>query len=125
MSETTFYLTETLKKKMMEKPIISYIPDDGKDPNPAWDLLARSVWPSSTETETDREAFANRLMKSIHNESEIGCETVIILSRMAQLLMGRTWVNDWLKNHYFEMLRTPFRKYRRGKIGRFFDKFFQ
>jgi len=122
---TTFYPTETLKKKMIEKPVTSYILDDGRDPNPAWDVVARSIWPASVENKTDREALADRLMYSIHKEDGLEYETLIIMSRMAQNLMGNEWMQNWLKNHYFEMRTTRVKKYRKSKVARLLDKLFQ
>ena len=102
MSENgIFFLTETLKKKKDQKPITSYIPEDGKDPNPAWDEIARSIWPATRERQTHREALAHVIMWAIHDDTILGAAPCagIAMSRMAQRLMGDAWMKRWLRDN--------------------------
>lgn len=106
-----FFPTERLKIVMEEKGIKNYIPEDGRDPNPAWDHVARALWPSiwpSMAEEKDeeqanrhRESLANQLMWGSYDEvvADIAPEAAIIMARMAQNLCGKTWMKNWvLKN---------------------------
>jgi len=93
-----FFPTERLKATMEAKGIKSYIPEDGRDPNPCWDEVARIAWPSSLENQTSRESLANQLMYAVYDDVISGAcpEAAIIMSRMAQNLMGNQWMEDWL-----------------------------
>jgi hypothetical protein len=96
--EIKFYPTKKLKEAGEKKPIMSYIPENGCDPNPAWDDVARSVWPSTKEHQTHREAMASALMWSIYDDTVGGAapNAAIILARMCQRLMGDEWMEMWL-----------------------------
>lgn len=98
ISEAVFFPTEKLKKAREQKPITSYIPEDGRDPNPAWDDVARSVWPATRENQTHREAMASALMWAIYDDTVTGAapNAAIILARMCQRLMGNEWMEMWL-----------------------------
>ncbi len=101
-----FFPTAELKRTDELKPIKSYIPEDGRSPNPIWDDLARAVWPSTLENKTDREALAHQLMWAIYDESATHAPNVeVILARMTQNLMGNTWMKTWQKENCYLQLR--------------------
>lgn len=102
-----FFLTETLKQKKDQKPITSYIPEDGRDPNPLWDELARSIWPATRERQSHRESLADVLMWAIHDDTVLGAAPLagIAMSRLAQRLMGDHWMKCWLRDNYRPLRR--------------------
>lgn len=96
-----FFPTERLKITMEQKGITSYIPEDGRDPNPCWDTVSRALWPSTIDNITNRESLAHQLMYGAYDEVVSGAcpEAAVIMSRMAQNLMGNTWMQTWLFNN--------------------------
>jgi len=98
MNNTNSFPTEQLKVTMEEKGIKSYIPEDGRDPNPAWDVVARALWPSTLESQDHREALATQLMWGSYDDVVAGAapEAAIIMARMAQLLCGKSWMDNWI-----------------------------
>ena len=105
--DVPFFPTEALKKQRERKPITAFIPEDGRDPNPAWDAVARSVWPATRENQTDRESLANALMYACYDDTVLSAaqDAGIIMARMVQSMMGRAWVDRWLKDNYFNLSR--------------------
>jgi hypothetical protein len=96
--EVKFYPTEELKKAREKKPISSYIPEDGRDPNPAWDEVARIMWPPTRENQSARESLAEQLMWAIHDDTILSASpnVGIALARMCQNLVGNAWMERWL-----------------------------
>jgi len=93
-----FFPTTELKEASENKPIVGYLPEDGRDPNPAWDLVANAVWPATKENQTAREALADAFMvasntASVYNDAR---NAALIMARMSQILMGKSWVDRWL-----------------------------
>jgi len=122
-----FFPTETLKNTNDRKPIKSLIPEDGNDPNKCWDEVARSLWPATREKQTDREALANELMWACQDDTVLGAAPTagIIMSRMAQRLMGNEWMKMWLFNNDTRLRhRTAFNKREFGGVTKMFKKFF-
>jgi hypothetical protein len=99
--EIPFFPTETLKIQKERRPITAYIPEDGRDPDPSWDTVARAVWPATKENQTNREALANSLMYACYDDTVLSAarDAGIIMVRMVQLMMGRTWMDRWLRDN--------------------------
>jgi hypothetical protein len=120
-----FYPTKELKDAA-SKPVASYIPEDGRDPDPAWDHISRSLWPSTLEGKTSRESLADILMYSCNDPTlaEASPTTAIVLARMCQRLMGDTWTNKWLWDNQIQLKKRT--KYNRRNYGvGFFGKFWR
>jgi hypothetical protein len=125
----SFYPTEELKKASLMKPIVSYIPEDGKDPDPSWDVIARSLWPSTVDEKTSREALAHELMFATYDPTlrDVAPTVVIVMSRMCQRLMGDVWMDRWLWDNQFILKRRidyNRRQFGVGFISKFFRKWF-
>jgi hypothetical protein len=126
-TKTEFFPTEHLKKARERKPITSYIPDDGRDPNPMWEELAKSVWPATREKQTNREALADVLMWACQDDTVLGAapNAGIVMSRMAQRLMGNEWMERWHKdNHHQLRRRISVHKHQYGGFKKVFKAFF-
>ena len=126
-SVVAFFPTEALKKAREQKPIMSYIPEDGRDPNPVWDEIARSVWPATKEKQTNREALADVFMWAIYDDTVLGaCPNAgIAMSRMAQRLMGNEWMNNWLRDNQNPLRRRiSINKRDFGGMKKMFKNFF-
>jgi len=126
MSVDVFYPTKTLKDASKDKPIVSFIPDeDGRDPNPAWDHVARSVWPSTLEDISSRETLANVLMYASNDPTlcEADSHAVIVMARMCQMLMGRTWTDKWLWDNQHSLKKRV--KFNKKNYGGFFGGFWR
>jgi len=97
-NSASFFPTERLKIVMEEKGIRSYIPEDGRDPNPQWDDVARALWPSTLESQNHREALATQLMWGSYDDVVAGAapEAAIIMARMVLLLCGKSWMDNWI-----------------------------
>lgn len=126
--ETRFFITEELKKAKEQKPITSYIPDDGRDPNPAWDEVARALWPATREQQTARESLADILMYAINDDTVLGASpnAGIAMARMCQNLMGNAWMDSWLilnQNTLRSRIRTNKNNY--GGVKKMFKNFFK
>jgi len=124
---SVFYPTEALKVASEHKPISSYIPDDGRDPNPAWDVVARSVWPATKYGQKDREALAEVLMWACNDDVVLGAtpSAGIVMARMVQSLMGNAWMDRWVRDNYGPMgqrIRNNQRMY--GGLRKAFKNFF-
>jgi hypothetical protein len=124
-----FYLTEELKKASISKPLISHIPEDGRDPDPSWDHMSRSIWPSTLEDRSSREALANELMYATNDPTlrEAAPVAVIIMARMCQRMMGDMWTEKWLWDNQFKLKkRVDYnrRNYGVGFIGKLLRKIF-
>jgi hypothetical protein len=122
--EVTKKLAE-LKLKQMECTF--YIPEDGRDPNPIWEEVSRSVWPSTQENQTDREALADVLMWACQDDVVLNaCPNAgIVMSRMAQRLMGDSWMKRWLIDNYSPLRRrVNFHRREYGGFKRMFKKLF-
>ena len=126
-SEVKFFPTEALKKAREKKPITAYIPEDGRDPNPAWDEVARVIWPATRENQTAREALADVLMLAVNDETVLGASPNmgVVLARMCQNLMGNEWMEMWLllnQNRLRQRISINRRRY--GGTKKFFKNFF-
>lgn len=122
-----FFPTEALKKAREARPITSYIPEDGRDPNPMWDMVARSVWPATKEKQTDREALADVFMWAIYDDTVLGAvpSAGIAMARMAQRMMGNAWMDRWLwENQHPLKRRITINKREFGGMKRMFKNFF-
>ena len=100
------YPTKELKEASESKPIISFIPDeDGRDPDPAWDHVARSVWPTTIEGITSRDTLAEVLMYASNDEvlNDAAPQAVIVMSRMCQRLKGSEWMDKWLWDNQLKL----------------------
>lgn len=99
--EVIFYPTEALKKASERRPVTSYIPEDGRDPNPAWDEIAKAVWPATREGQKSREALADVLMWACNDDVVLGASpnAGIVMARMVQNLMGNEWMDRWLRDN--------------------------
>jgi hypothetical protein len=127
MEETKFFPTEVLKKAKELKPITSYIPDDGRDPNPMWDAVARALWPATKEGQTDREALAEVLMWASYDDTVLGAAPTagIAMARMVQLLMGNEWMKRWVwENQHPLRRRISINKREFGGMKKMFKNFF-
>jgi hypothetical protein len=127
MEETKFFPTEALKRAKELKPITSYIPEDGRDPNPMWDDVARSLWPAAKENQTDREALAEVLMWASYDDTVLGAAPTagIMMSRMAQRLMGNEWMKRWAwENQHPLRRRISINKREFGGMKKTFKNFF-
>jgi len=127
MEETKFFPTEALKKAKESKPITSYIPEDGRDPNPMWDDVARSLWPATKEKQTDREALAEVLMWASYDDTVLGAAPTagIAMSRMAQRLMGNEWMHRWVRENQHPLRRRiSINKREFGGMKKMFKNFF-
>lgn len=122
-----FFPTETLKKAKEQKPITSYIPEDGRNPDPAWDVVARVLWPPSRENQTSRESLADVLMWAIYDDVVLGAapNASIAMARMVQNLMGNAWMERWVKDNQAP-LRRRIGIHRReyGGVKKMFKDFF-
>lgn len=124
---TTFFPTEALKKAREQKPIVSYIPEDGRDPNPAWDEIARVLWPASRENQTARESLADILMFAIYDDTVLGAvpNAGIAMARMVQNLMGNAWMDRWLRDNQNPLRRRiSINKRQFGGVKKVFKNFF-
>ena len=124
---TTFFPTEVLKQKSERKPIKTKLIEDGRDPSNCWDEIARSLWPATHDQLTDREALANELMWACQDDTVLGAAPTagIIMSRMAQRMMGNNWMARWLRdNHTVLRHRTAFNRREYGGVSKMFKKFF-
>ena len=124
-----FYATEELKQASMEKPVVSHIPEGGRDPDPSWDHIARSIWPTTLEDKTSREALANELMFATNDPTlnEAAPMAVIIMARMCQRMMGDDWMKRWLWDNQFKLKRRVAynrKNYGVGFFGRLWRKWF-
>ena len=80
--------------------------EDDNDDNPIWDVLAKEVWPSSSDY-SDRENLANELMYALYGDNKaVNTNLNIILSRLVQLLMGTSWME--LKKRSFTKERKKY-----------------
>lgn len=123
-----FFPTEELKIRSEKQPITSYIPDDGRDPDPAWDVVARSLWPATRENMSHRESLASTLMYAVYDETIqlASRDTSVITSRMVQTLMGRAWMDRWLRDNYFDVSKRVEhnRRVHGGAATRFLKRLF-
>jgi hypothetical protein len=125
--EVAFFPTEVLKKVKEVKPIMAYIPEDGRDPNPMWDEVARSLWPATKEKQKDREALAEVLMWAAYDDTVLGAAPCagIVMSRMAQRLMGNEWMERWQWDNYHPLRRKiSFNKREFGGLRKVFKNMF-
>ncbi len=94
-----FFPTKELKDANDRKPI-QFIPEDGKDVNSMWDVLAETVWPSTLVDKTHREVLADEIMSAIYAEESVPIPNIeIILARITQRLMGNEWMLKWIDNN--------------------------
>lgn len=125
--EVTFYPTEALKRTQERKPITSYITEDGRDPNPAWDEVARVMWPPTREKQTARESLAEELMWAIYDDTVVGAapNAGIAMARMCQNLMGNAWMENWLRFNV-DPLRNRIKRNRQnyGGVKKLFKNMF-
>jgi hypothetical protein len=125
--EVPFYPTEALKRTRERKPITSYITEDGRDPNPAWDEIARVMWPPTREKQTARESLAEELMWAIYDDTVIGAapNAGIAMARMCQNLMGNAWMENWLRFN-IDPLRSRIKRNRQhyGGVKKLFKNVF-
>lgn len=110
MNETKvpFFPTEALKVAHDQKPISSYLPEeDGRDPHPMWEEVARSIWPATKENQTSREALAEILMFAVLDNTVLYASpnAGIAMSRMIQRLVGDNWVENWLLRNHKQLRR--------------------
>lgn len=123
----TFFVTEALKKAKEEKPITSYIPEEGgRDPNPAYDEVARALWPATKEKQTDREALAEVLMWSIYDDTVLSAarDSGVVMARLCQKLVGDGWMEHWILVHQNSLRsRVSLNKRRYGGLKKAFKDF--
>jgi len=128
-NKAPFFPTEALKKAHEQKPITSYLPEsDGKDPNPMWEDVARSVWPATRENQTSREALADVLMWAVYDETILSASpnAGIAMSRMIQRLVGSKWTRDWLRDNRGALQRRiKLNRQEYGGFKRMFKNFFK
>ena len=116
---SVYYPTKELKEASESKPIISFIPDeDGRDPDPAWDHVARSVWPTTIEDVTSRDTLAEVLMYASNDPTlcDASPEAIIVMSRMCQRLKGRGWMDKWLWDNQLKVKKKV--DYNRKNFGK-------
>lgn len=128
-NNTPFFPTEALKKAHDQKPITSFLPEkDGKDPNPIWEDIARSIWPATREGQTNREALADILMWAVYDETILSASpnAGIAMSRMIQRLVGDDWVYAWLRDNRGALRRRiQINKREYGGFKHMFKHFFK
>jgi len=128
-NKAPFFPTEALKKAHEQKPITSYLPEnDGRDPNPMWEDVARSVWPATRENQTSREALADVLMWAVYDETILSASpnAGIAMSRMIQRLVGSKWTRDWLRDNRGALQRRiKLNRQEYGGFKRMFKNFFK
>jgi len=126
--EAPFFPTEVLKQLKEKKPITTFIPDDGRDPNPMWDEVARSLWPSTKENQTNRESLAETLMWAVCDDTILASspEAGIVMARLVQQLMGNTWMKRWEWDNFHPLQRkTQFNKHHFGGAKKVFRNMFR
>lgn len=125
--DSTFFVTEELKKAREEKPIKSYIPEEGgRDPNPAWDEVSRALWPATKEKQTDRESLAEVLMWTIYDDTVMSAarDSGVVMARLCQKLVGDGWMEQWLLVHQNSLRsRISLNKRRYGGLKKAFKDF--
>ena len=122
-----FYPTKKLKEASKNKPIISYIPEDGRDPDPSWDHISRSLWPTTLENVSSRQALSEILMYACNDPTIEGAspQTAIIMARMCQRLMGRSWMERWLWDNQMGLKKRVAKNhanYGKGFFSRWWQK---
>jgi len=125
--EIVFYPTEALKRAREQKPIVSYIPEDGQDPDPAWDVVAKRLWPATRENQTSRESLADVLMWACNDDTVLGASpnAGIVMARMVQNLMGNAWMDHWVRDNYGPLQRKiSINKQYYGGFKKIFKNFF-
>ncbi len=126
--DTPFFPTASLKEASEKKPIKTIFPEDGRESSAAWDEIARAVWPATREKQTDREALANELMWACHDDTILGAAPTagIIMSRMAQRLMGNVWMERWMRdNQQILRVRIAIHKRNYGGLSNMWKKIFR
>ena len=111
------YVTPEIAKAKEKRALGAYLLEDGRDPDPIWDTVARALWPATKERQTHREALANRLMTATYgsNDTEtLDRDAAIIMARFTQLLMGKPWVERWIWDH---SRRSLLRQRRTRNVG--------
>ena len=117
-SEVPFVTPEIAKAKE-KRASSAYLLEDGRDPDPIWDSVARSLWPATKEKQSHREALAHQLMKATYSSNDTDAlyrDAAIIMARLTQLLMGKPWVERWVWDHSRRSLLRQ-RRTSRGVIG--------
>lgn len=113
------YVTLEVAKARDSRPSTAYLLEDGRDPDPIWDTVARALWPATKEKQTHREALAHQLMQATYSSNDtdsLDRDAAIIMARLTQLLMGKPWVERWVwDNSRRSLLRQ--RRTGRGVIG--------
>lgn len=113
------YVTLEVAKAKEKRALTAYLLEDGRDPDPIWDTVARALWPATKEKQTHREALAHRLMKATYSSNDsdaLDRDAAIIMARLTQLLMGKPWVERWVWDQSKRSLLRQ-RRTTRGVIG--------
>ena len=96
------FITPEVAKAREKRALTAYLLEDGRDPDPIWDTVARALWPATKEKQTHREALAHQLMKATYSDNDsdaLDRDAAIIMARLTQLLMGKPWVERWIWDH--------------------------
>lgn len=113
------YVTPEIAKAREGRSSSAYLLEDGRDPDPVWDTIARALWPATKEKQTHRESLADRLMKATYASNDtdtLDRDAAIIMARLTQFLMGKPWVERWIWDHSRRSLLHQ-RRTNRGVIG--------
>jgi hypothetical protein len=63
----------------------------GLDDNPALDYVAEKLCPRTHQDVEPREVLARRLLRACRREARLS--EIVTVTRLAEMLMGTTWVN--------------------------------
>ena len=118
-SEVPFMTPEMIKAKE-RRSANPYLLEEGRDPNPIWDTVCRSIWPATREKQTHREAMSDRLMNALYCKTDdevLDRDAAIIMARLAQLLMGKPWMERWVWDHSHRAALRQRRTHGTGIVG--------